>query len=698
MTSNIHRRAFLARFAAGAGCFIAAAGTPFSPFVRPARAAVSVVTFPQGIASGDPEPDAVILWTRAQSADGGAVSLVAQMSRDPKFSQVIVERPVVANAASDHTIRLIVHELDPNAVYYYRFLTHDGASVSPTGRTRTAPARNDPRAVNFAFLCCQSYEQGFYGAYRRLVRDDEAAAPGRQLDFVLHLGDFIYEVRGDRPDIDPADPAWLTDRNNHPRAIPPFPDGSAAWTKHPWGRGKGGAHNAVSLADYRHLYKLYLSDPDLQAARARFPFIHTWDDHEFTNDCWQTACTYGGESTPAATRKVAAAQSFFEFIPIILSDAPGTAAAPNPARDFVPVTVSNSPFEGPDADWRDKSPDNRKALESITIYRTLRWGQNLDLVITDLRSYRSPQVFDAEMEKATELPLPPLDLVRTLDAGHKSGRATVKVKNGEIANPRRNTPPGTMMGPAQKEWFKAALKSSDATWKVWANSVPAMALRIDLSSIPFAGYPDVASTTDSWGGYPGELGELMAFVAHEGIANLISCTGDHHMHAAALLCEDPDAPEPKPVAAEFLCAGISSSSMFNEFEYGSRNSPAFRALVTYDSQGHRVENLNATFLEGCVSAIVRSYTNSGLYGRLAPSRINPHLAYTDANSNGFAIVRLNAHAADAELVTVQPTVRDYGPAGAPVLRTAKFRLAAWGKGTPALEGPLFEGTPPMPFV
>jgi alkaline phosphatase D len=694
MASRIDRRAFLARFAASAGCFVALAGAPFSPFVRPALAAASTIVFPQGIASGDPQPDGVILWTRAEPTDGEDVPLVAQMSRTPDFAKVVLERPVTATAASDHTIRLIVNGLDPYTTYYYRFLTHDGATVSPTGRTRTAPAHNDARDVNFAFLCCQSYEQGFYGAYRRLVRDDEAAAQARQLDFVLHLGDFIYEVRGDRPDIDPANPDWLKDRNGNARMVPQFPDGSAVWKKHPWGKGKPGARNAVTLADYRHLYKLYLSDPDLQAARARFPFVHTWDDHEFTNDCWQSAATYGGESTPAATRKVAAAQSFFEFIPAILSDAP----APNEAHDFRPVTVSNSPFEGPDANWIDKSADNRAALGSIAIYRNLRWGKTLDLVITDLRSYRSPQVYDHAMSEAFGLALPPIEAVRILDLGKAANSPTLTTKRGVIPNPRHEAPHGTMMGAAQKQWFKTTLKNSDAKWKVWANSVPAMALRIDLAAIPFSGFPNVAVTTDSWGGYPGELGELMRFVAAQGIANLISCTGDHHMHAAALLCEDPDAKNPKPVAAEFLCAGISSASMFTEFEYGSRDNATFHSLVTYQSGGRQIENLNATLQEGCVSALARSMTGSGTLAGLVADRINPHLAYTDANGYGYGIVRLRTQSAEAELVSIAPPIKDYGPDGAPVLRRASFLLPAWGKGEPLLDGPHFQGPPPSPFA
>ena len=687
MTMDMNRRAFLARFAAGAGCFVAAAAPAFAPFAHAAKAKSGVVSFPQGIASGDPRPDMLILWTRAETMDGAPASLVAQMSKSADFAKVIVEKPVTASDASDHTIRLIVHNLEPYTTYYYRFLTPDGKSVSPVGRTLTAPAADDPRAVNFAFVCCQNFEEGFYGAYGRLLHDNS------NIDFVLHLGDFIYEVRGDRPDIDPANPVWLKDRNGNPRAVPHFPDGSAAWKRHPWGHGKGGATNAVSLADYRFLYKLYLSDPNLRAARARFPFIHTWDDHEFSNDCWQAAETYYSDGRPAMTRKVAAAQSFFEFVPSILSDAP----QPSPAHDFVPAEVSNTPFEGPGPDWIDRNPNNVKALDTISIYRSLRWGKHLDLVITDLRSYRSPDVYTQEIKKAAGLALAPVDAVRTLDAGNKSNVQTLKLKNGEVKNPRAHLPPGTMMGPKQKAWFKDTLKNSTATWKIWANSVPAMTLRIDLSGIPFADYPDVIVSSDGWGGYPSELNELMQFVKGAGVSNLISVTGDHHCHGAALLTDDPDAKNPKPVAAEFLVAGISSMPMFDEFEYGSRDTPAFYRLIAYQSGGKRIENLNALLMQGCMSALLRSYTDSDWVAQTAATHINPQLRYIDTNSNGYALVRLDAHAAETELVTVKPVQTDYGPDGAPVLRRAKFRLAAWGTGEPSMGNPEILGVAPLPF-
>lgn len=154
----------------------------------------------------------------------------------------------------------------------------------------------------------------------------------------------------------------------------------------------------------------------------------------------------------------------------------------------------------------------------------------------------------------------------------------------------------------------------------------------------------------------------------------------------------------KPVAAEFLCAGISSLSMFREFEYGARGNAAFHTLVTYQSGGRQIENLNATLQEGCVSALARSMTGSGTLANLVADRINPHLAYTDANGYGYGIVRLHMQSAEAELLSIAAPIKDYGPQGAPVLRRASFLLPAWGKGEPLLDGPHIDGPPPSPFA
>jgi alkaline phosphatase D len=687
--SSFDRRQFLKLFASTAGCFaLTAAPVPFLSGLRPAYAASGVYSFPQGLASGDPQSDAVMLWTRVAPADAdptgsftkGSIDLVVQVSEDEGFTTLVLERPLRAEAAADHTVRVFLRGLKPDTYYYYRF-TAGGDTTPFIGRTRTAPARTNKRPVRYAFLCCQNYEQGFYGALRRLVNDDIAAKPEDRIEFVLHLGDFIYEHTGDVPqDEKPA------------RLVGPMPDGSKPWEPdgtHPWWQ--RGGQTPETLADYRFLYKTYLTDPDLQAARARFPFIHTWDDHEFTNDAWQAHDTYFGDGGYVPIRKLAANQAWFEFIPAILSDAPDFAGIKSAAHDLRPVKVSNIPA------------DNLKAISSLTIYRAISWGSLLDLVITDLRSYRSAPVMSAEVKALVKgAPVPPVRIVKLLDAGRdaEGGKPpeTIAYADRQMPNPRRASPPGTHMGREQKAWFKAAMKGSKARWRVWANSVPALAMRLDFSNLPFAGLETGYLGADGWQGFPGELRELMAFLRDEKIANVISCAGDYHTHASGLLPIDPDAETLAFSAVEFVATGISSGAMFGGAERASRTSAFFRRMVLIEDGEIVHENFNNTVVNGLRAGVIANYTNSVKIGAMFRNeRASPGLSFLDSNSHGYGLATVAEDKMTVELVNVGDVSTDAGPSGAPVLRRTRFEVKAWAPGgEPSLSEPTFEGIPSFP--
>ncbi|WP_422561416.1 alkaline phosphatase D family protein [Parvibaculum sedimenti] len=695
--TGFDRREFLRLFAATAGCFaVSAAPLPFASVLNRAAADTGLYHFPQGLASGDPQPHAVMLWTRVERVDGApsdAIDLYVQVAEDEAFTKLIVERAVRALPETDHTVRVLVNELRPDTHYYYRFFA--GSDQAPfSGRTRTAPPRDAKRPVRFAFLCCQNYEQGYYGAYRRLVNDDIAAKPEDRIEFVLHLGDFIYEHTGDVPEEEkPA------------RLIGPLPNGSTPWV--PDGKRtnwQSGGQAAVTLADYRFLYKLYLTDPDLQAARARFPFIHTWDDHEFTNDCWQSHDTYYGDGSPAQKRKLAANQAWFEFVPALLSDAPDFGGVKPQAHDFTPVKVADAPMGEPDANFLFQGTDNLKAIGSLGIYRTFSWGKMLDLVITDLRSYRSPPVMSEEVKALVKgAPLPPVRIVKTLDAGRSAAQgnppAKLSYKDREIDNPRRAAPPGTHMGGPQKSWFKSVMQSSKARWRIWANSVPALAMRIDFASLPFAGLEDGYVGIDAWQGYPGELKELMSFLKEAGIGNVISCSGDYHAHIVGRLPVDPDAEALTYSAVEFVTTGISSGSMYRGAERGARKSALFHRAVEIDDGDKKLENFNNTLVNGLRAGILTNYTNSMKIGAMFRNeRASPGLSFLDSNAHGFGIATLTEEGATVELVNVCDVSKDAGPEGAAVLRRSRFAVKPWkGGDDPVIEGPTFEGEPPFPY-
>lgn len=655
------------------------------------------LSFPQGVASGDPQPDAVMLWTRALPAPGeqpvARVSLLLQLSRDIEFSRPLLQTELTADAASDYTVRAYVDGLEADTIYFYRFLggrcpdEHCTDSASPltrserarcydgdyscslTGRTRTAPLPGQRGEVRMAFVSCQNYEDAYFGAWARMLEDDAAAAQQDQIQFVLHLGDFIYERSYDsRPDGSPMS-----------RRIPPFPDGA----------GEEDNRHAVSLADYRHLYRTYLTDPHLQQARARWPFICTWDDHEFSNNSFQSYNTYKNISELQAQRKTSANRAWFEYIPAVLDE-----LAEQPAHGF----RSAPPAPGADADAR-----NRAAIDTLCIYRKLVWGRNLDLVLTDSRSYRSGPCLKRGVAQMMGLPLNPVELVAIADAGktYADGNPPARLPfgNGKFANPGRNREPGTLLGPVQRDWLLTTLAASEATWKIWGNALPLLPMRLDLSAIPLAGYEDSIFTIDSWSGYPQEAGYLLRQLQQQGVSGVVSLSGDHHMHAAGTVRWSTTAPDARPVMADFTVAGISSAPMFEALLVTARKDhPSLERIVLATEGNQRVPVWNMTLLDGVLPAMTYAITGSDNLARwLGPNRANPGLAYVDSTANGYGLARLDERELQVRLVTVNDCrlATDEAPGKRHI---ARFRLPAWGGGErPALQGPEFELGAPFPF-
>ncbi len=254
--------------------------------VRPTRSMAqplfSAYPFTLGVASGDPWPDSIVLWTRLAPeplAGGGMpmanVGVGWEIADDRAFGRIVQQGTTVARPELGHSVHVEVGGLAPGREYFYRF--HCGDEVSQVGRTRTAPP--DGAGVDrlrFGVCGCSHYEVGFFSAYRRLAEE--------QFDFVLHTGDYIYEGRADG--------------GRNPRL-----------------RQHLGAE-IYTLVDYRNRYAQYKSDPDLMAAHASAPFIMTWDDHEVDND-------YAGDQDESDTppeifllRRAAAYQAYFETMPL----------------------------------------------------------------------------------------------------------------------------------------------------------------------------------------------------------------------------------------------------------------------------------------------------------------------------------------------------------------------------------------------
>ena len=245
------------------------------------RQAWSLDPFSLGVASGSPTSDSIVLWTRlgtpaleAAGLTAKSVAVTWQLAHDARFSRLVASGELQATAGLGHSVHAEVAGLEPARAYFYRFMT--GTAVSATGRTRTlATPGADVRRLRLAYASCQQWGAGFYSAYRHMLDEN--------LDFVLFLGDYIYEYPASRPpEVRPTTGGWIT-----------------------------------TLEGYRSRYALHKSDPDLQAIHAACPWILTWDDHEVQNDY---AATHEGLSgTPVEdfmARRRAAYQSFYENMPV----------------------------------------------------------------------------------------------------------------------------------------------------------------------------------------------------------------------------------------------------------------------------------------------------------------------------------------------------------------------------------------------
>ena len=269
----IPRRKFLAGSLASA-----AIASPFG-IVRGAPVTFSADPYTLGVASGCPREDSVILWTRLAPRpleEGGMppspVEVEWQVAEDEGFAHIAAKGVVRATAELAHSVHAEAKGLRPGRVYWYRFRA--GSAVSPVGHTRTAPAPgNSNGRFRFAFASCQQYEQGYFAAYR-----DMAA---RDLDLVVHLGDYIYEK------------SW----------------GSRHVRQH-------GVGIPTTLAEFRNRYALYKSDADLQAAHAAFPWLSIWDDHEVADDYANDRAYTTRDPELFLKIRAAAYQAYYEHMPL----------------------------------------------------------------------------------------------------------------------------------------------------------------------------------------------------------------------------------------------------------------------------------------------------------------------------------------------------------------------------------------------
>lgn len=245
--------------------------------------------FSHGVAAGDPTDTGALLWTRVTptpdavpgSGAGPDCAVDWEIATDDQFAQVVAAGTATTGAWRDHTVKIDVPGLAPNTWYWYRF--RSSGSVSPVGRTRTAPTAGTavPR-LRMGVVSCSNWQAGYFSSYRHLAARED-------LDVVLHLGDYVYEYA----------PGEYQARDVVVRPHDPPAE-------------------MIELAHYRRRHAQYKTDPDLQALHSRLPFITTWDDHESANDAWSGGAENHEEGAEGGwtDRKRASQQAYAEWMPV----------------------------------------------------------------------------------------------------------------------------------------------------------------------------------------------------------------------------------------------------------------------------------------------------------------------------------------------------------------------------------------------
>lgn len=276
MFNRINRRQVMSALAATG----AAISAPKASARTTVQAERSNPVFAHGVASGDPRPDSIVIWTRV-TTDQPQAPVHWVLARDEAFTDIVSEGETQAHADADHTVKLVIETLEPGTQYFFRFRALE--TTSPIGRTRTLPAGHVDH-LGLALASCSNYPFGFFNAYGAIARDEA-------VQFVVHTGDYIYEYG---PDGFGGEAGQVLNRNHTP------------------------AHETVTLADYRERHAQYKSDAGSLAMHAAHPLILTWDDHESTNNPWMHGAQNHQPETEGdwAERRAASLQAYYEWMPV----------------------------------------------------------------------------------------------------------------------------------------------------------------------------------------------------------------------------------------------------------------------------------------------------------------------------------------------------------------------------------------------
>lgn len=433
-------------------------------------------SFEYNVASFDPTASQIILWTRVSPENEGSqkVTLTYELAADMTFDQIVKSEMIDASVHDDYTVSVDLSGLQANTPYYYRFKITGTDTISPVGETRTLPQGDQVREIRLAICSCSNYPSGLFNVY--------GAIAVSEADVVLHLGDYIYEYGAGQYGSNPETAAL--------------------------GRVHQPTQEILSLDDYRTRFKQYRSDPQLQLAHQKKPFICVWDDHEIANDAYTDgAQNHNAGEGDFQQRKERAIKAYHEYIGV-------------------------------------------RTLADAKIYRSFSFGNILDLHMLDTRiigrdkqlsyaAYITPSGLDAAAFQKDWLnpnrSILGQQQLAWLGAAIAAGKGTWQVLGQQVLMGKMYVPAEMLLAIVQIiAEVDATGSASPATFGMF------QALLLELTKIKariLAGDPTVSAqeaarvqtvlpyNLDAWDGYPVEREKLYAMARGK---KLIALSGDSH--------------------------------------------------------------------------------------------------------------------------------------------------------------------------
>lgn len=543
------RRQFL-RCAAGAftvsslASALSACNTSLSGYSEPSNDGVGTYKFPQGLCCGDPGPTSGVFWTRVVRTDGveGDIPVTLEISLTPMSTssttgfRLFKQIALLAKPQNDYIIHHKLTDLEPDTSYFYRFVA-GGDSNNPTGRFRTLPAESaEVTGTQFVVLNGLDWSYNHWKA----MTEQALRSSGQTAEtyYMLLLGGSINAMVPD-----PAIPRTVEAEHQNlqlPDGLPVAGYGTAART----------------VADYTYLQQVYRSDERLQKLLSNYALMPMFAEQEFTNDGWQAHETYTSANIEQRDRLLAAMAAWMKFMPL---------------------------------DWGDVAYDSTATdFSRFRLYRSFRFGSLVDLILTEQRLQRSDHAIPENIAHG------PLGLTGGIGS-------RLLADPVELATHSNNGQ--KILGDEQLAWTKGQLARPGVVWKLLAGESSLVNLTIDLGSVPDLD-PALRKTSvinaDSWGGYAGQQADLLDFVQHSGIANLVSLAAGGFFSASEIW---PDySGLRQPVMLECTTAPLSGRTLSEDIsdQLAKEADPRFTSLRGMFGQSFKIDQKLLDQLKGWV--------------------------------------------------------------------------------------------------